>query len=243
VEEDTLDALLADILASGSKGPEGLEAALERHRTRLSPDLAEAARDVFRRSFEQHDARKALIAIVAANGMYRRLGDTENALRASIDVEQLRFMITDRPEDYESIRHNAQLLIAAATDVPAPTLAFRAAVLAADCAYFISEAGGPRRTEWLFTTLEDLLIASERARSGLDQKWLVKFVDLLASATSRAMNGLYVDEDADRQRSLLTRLAAAADELIPADFKFPGNADQTARIAAVLTELASEYGA
>lgn len=239
-----MDSLIEQLLHAAS-GKEGhLEQELDKHRQRITPQLGAAARKLFEEAFDARDGNRALAAATVASVIYRRLGDQANEVRNLIDSMQLQFMRAERVEEYSRVRDNSRQLMALADGLPSPPMAFKAAVLAADCAFFASESTtiGPANEDWLVITLRDLVLACDRAKGVEHNVWFVKFVDLLSTAVDRAMTRFWADAEKDQVAALLRHIAAAVEALIPADFKFPGDAVQTSKIAAVLTQLADEYG-
>jgi hypothetical protein len=55
------------------------------------------------------------------------------------------------------------------------------------------------------------------------------------------MPRLFLDKDQADVDSLLKALAQRVDTLIPPDFEYPNNPQQTAKISAVLTDLTDRY--
>jgi hypothetical protein len=149
-------------------------------------------------------------------------------------------MVADTPPQYQAVRDQALSLLGLAENAKSRQFAFYATVLAADCAFFIAQ-GTNNNVAWLVTTLRDLTAVCDRADGFQKDANFVKFVDLLANVANITMHRLFLDKDQADVDSLLKAIAPRVDELIPADFEYFNNPQQTAKITAVLTELTDRY--
>jgi len=236
--------LLKELLEVAARGPAALETALDADASRLTPQLGEEARQRFRQAIDAKDVGAALAAVIVASRIFHRLGDRPNELRNQLDFWQLQFMRAGRVEEYARVREASRHLAELADKIPAPELAFEAAVLAADSAYFAGEAvGGPDSVAWLITALDDLVVACGRV-SGVEKDGgvFLKFVSLLASTVDKAMGRVLLDEDREKVDALLRKIAAVVDDIIPPDFRWPSDPTKTSAVAAALTRLADGYG-
>jgi hypothetical protein len=132
------------------------------------------------------------------------------------------------------------MVLGLADQAKSTQLAFNLVVVAADSAFFASEAAN-NSSDWLMTTLRDLAMACARAQGIKKDFYFVKFVDLLASAVSGAMHRVFSNEDQPQIDFLLTSIAKQVDDLVPPDFEFPNNPQQTAKIAAILADFTDKY--
>ena len=205
-----MDAFLVELMQAAEQGPEHLMGLLDRNRNKISPELATAARQVFKQAISADAGATALLATLVASGIYSCLGDRLNLLRNQMDFWQLHFMEAETAEQYSLVRENFQWSITKADELPAPALAFEAAVLEAECAYFGAEATtGPRSEQWLLTTLRDLVAACDRASAVEHDAVFLKFVDLLATAVDRGMSRVLLGPEGRNLRYKIVKVADA----------------------------------
>jgi hypothetical protein len=231
-----MDPEIATLLQAAAQGH--LQEELKSHK--LTPQLGAAARQVFDQALAAQRGGDAMAAAYLAASIYQALGDQPNRVANLFDLLQVRFMVADTPPQYQSVREQALSLVGLADNAKSPRFAFYASVLAADCAFFVTQ-GTNDNVAWLVTTLRDLKAVSERADGFQKDLNFVKFVDLLANVANMAMPRLFLDKDQADVDSLLKALAQRVDTLIPPDFEYPNNPQQTAKISAVLTDLTDRY--
>jgi hypothetical protein len=215
-----------------------LQEELKSHK--LTPQLGAAVRQVFDEALAAQRGGDAMAAAYLAASIYQALGDQTNRVANLFDFLQVRFMMAGTPPQYQAVREQAMSLVGLADDAKSPRFAFYASVLAADCAFFVTQ-GTNDSAAWIVTTLRDLNAVSERADGFQKDLNFVKFVDLLANVANMAMPRVFLDKDQADVDSLLKALAQRVDTLIPPDFEYPNNPQQTAKITAVLTDLTDRY--
>lgn len=238
-----MDSLLTQLLQSATQGPAALEKSLEQNKDKITPELASTARQKFNQAISEQDGGTAMFAAIVASRLYGRLGDRFNELRNQIDFAQMRYMGAQTVDEYTQVRKQALQLTEVAKSLPSIPLTFETLTLAADCAFWASEAAsGLESDDWLVTTLEDLGNAIEHADQVKHDRVFEKFVSLLAAAVDNGMSKVFLDASQSKVDGLLRRLAPAAENAIPVDFEFQGNVEKTAQVATVLTELADRYG-
>ena len=207
---------------------------------KLTPELGAAAREVFDNALEARDGDTAIPAGLLAATIYDAIGDQTNRVLNLVDVLQVKFMVANTVPEYEDVRSKALFVLGLADKAKAPLLAFYSIVIAADSAFFAAEAAD-NSPAWIITTLGDLTTACGRAKGIEKDFYFVKFVDLLASAVNMAMYRVFAEKDQPQIDLLLTSIAQKVDDLVPPDFEFPDNPQQTAKIAAILASLTDKY--
>lgn len=238
-----MDPLLIEILQSATQGPAELEKSLDENKEKITPELASMAREMFNQALRERDGDTAMLATIVASQLYGRLGDRFNELRNQIDFLQMRFMGAQTADEYTHVRKQALELNHIAKSLPSIPLVFETFTLAADCAFFASEASsGLDADNWLVTSLEDLVSASDYADQVKRGRVFEKFVSLLTAVVNNSMANVFLDPTKAKVEDLLKRLAQAVEKTIPVEFEFEGNAEKTAQTASVLTELADRYG-
>jgi hypothetical protein len=218
------------------------------HPQYLRPEVAEAAREDFKRAANQGQAGLAYHAAMAAATIYLRLGDRPNALLNRFDTLQMLFMGANDPDEYDDVRQQILEVHEMARGIDDERIAFRSLVLAADTAWFAAQAAAGGTLEGLeprlVGTLQDVLAALggvEAAAQQPDERvWVERLASLLAAAVDAAMSTYWrtAQDDID---GLLPQLAAAADAL-PIDLTFEQEGPQKqASVAAVLEDLERRY--
>ncbi len=211
----------------------------------LTPELASAARELFKQAYGAGNADLAQAAVMTASLAWLRLGDREQAVINFVDWQQMEYMRADAPDAYAEAREGLLRARAMADDVGARDQAFKAATIAADCSFWAAQASSGREAEDLvLQTLRDVIAASELADANAGGDF-ERYVSLLAAAAGEAMSRVvWLDGREAEANDLLRRLAAASDRTIPVDFTYrqTGDAEKTANTASVLTSLADGYG-
>ena len=207
---------------------------------KITPELGAAARHVFIEATEAHDGGTAMTAAFLAATIYQALGDQINQILNLVDFLQVQFMVANDVQKYQTVRERALEVLVLADAAKSRQYAFYATVLAADSAYFTAQAAN-NNPAWILTTLRDLTVVCDRAQGFQKDFFFVRFVDLLATAVNTAMYRVFSNQEQLEIDSLLRAIARWIDELVPADFEFPGNPQQTSKIAAILTALTDKY--
>jgi hypothetical protein len=260
VVDALIEALRADRSLIGDSA--ALRRLLDGYPEHEPSDLAARAREIWKEEMgSAGNLDRAMGAAIVANAVYGAVGDEENGLRAGYDFLQSRYMLADDPDAYESVRAQLGRVYARASGLGLTDLAFRTATLAADCTYFAGTGmeEPARRAAVMDVLLADLLTTCHalrlcpacRTEVPLDFERFVSLVAAGYEVFERALSdlstaGLWLPDDAAAQEftARMRRLAAAVEELVPADFSYErfGDAEKSAETAGTLSRLSREYG-
>ena len=232
---------LAALMEVAAQRPADLFTVVERARDDLPPGLGEEARALSARAAEGGDYLQAERAAMVASVIFVVRGARRDALDNHLNTLQIRFVLAESPEEYLRLRDDARACKAMAEDLGAPNVAFAAAVVAADCAYFhhYALAEGPYPpdmvNESFLVALDDVVVAAQLVDDALGEGWLVRFLSLAAATAERAGD--------ERGNSVAVRgqLRVLARNLRPSmvdGLPFPGGEQQAAPIRALLRRLA-----
>lgn len=224
---------IEELLAAASGGPERLAAFLDTRGAEATPQLGWAARDAFERAAASRDWESALIAVLAAWLVFRRLGMEPEALRSEIDFHALFYMSTEDPERYTSLRATFQDIARRAHAADQPALVLDAAILAAESALHGMMAA--RDSALLTPTLQDTVLATRLAERPVSPMTFQRLVYLVAQVGTGAR---HQTGDAE-QHALVGELACWARDHVADDFAYTLDARIDAQIAGQLTELIS----
>jgi CHAT domain-containing protein len=129
-------------------------------------------------------------------------------------------------EEYSKTRAHALAVMTQADRDKKALIAFQAAVMAADCTYFITPESRQSQDEvWARAELGDLHEAAQRYTDEIKNNWLASrpsyelYVNLLAASASHLNEGVLHIVHPDFE-VLYRRLAADAERTIPADFSY-----------------------
>lgn len=236
--------LADELMKAFSAHDNGALKMIEQRKRELTDTVARDLRARFTQALSAQDPRTAFAASMLASGVYLQIGNRREALRALFDNIQIRFMMADNASAYEAVRKAALDCTSKAHDIDARDLAFFAALTAADCSYFASEASQQTSSagrRWLKTCLDDLEIAAPLVSGDAEKTWLPKLASLMAQATRDAQSLLWSDEK-DTVDAQLRRLAAATEQAVPVALQFPGDVQRTRTIGQALAELSYRYG-
>jgi hypothetical protein len=235
------DDLVSVLIEAFSKGD--LKAALDANADQLTFAVAAQARKIYETAFftAPRDEMKATVAICVAIAIFERLGQHRNQIGSQIDSLRIFFERAKTPDEYKWIRDQILPLQGFADSKGDEDLAFELQVNAADCSYFAFTAKDIDLT-WLKTALADLVGACKRAPGFEKTPAFARMVDLIANTAKRAITRVMPDEDRSVADKLLSELAADANVLVPVDFVFFNDAEQTSRIAYWLDQLDKGYG-
>jgi hypothetical protein len=215
---------------------------LERRATEVTPDLAEQVREVFSDAVRQREGDLAEVAAMAGAHLWVRIGDRHQAIKNYIDSLQMGYMRANEPDEYLRIRGLLRGAADQAAEVGAPSEAFKAATIAADCSFWAAEASDyPASDELTLQALDDVLAtaAIHDPTSSAEQE---RFTSLLTAVAQRAMETFWRADDEARASDLLRRLSMAADNTIPEDFKSQEGTTKTVHVAQILAALSERYG-
>lgn len=234
--DDLLQAMAADL---GRVGPK-----IDALGTALTPELADKARDAYQRAMNGRQLNTAFLASMLASVLYGKLGRWRESLNSHIDWLQIRFMAAQTVEQYASVHETACDAIKKAADIKARDLALQAQVLAADSAYFASEAAGAdtkQKEKWLAAALEDVLAALSADPAGATVGVLgEKLLGVLCSAAVDIESGGLGRNP--KLAELLKKAGAKSQASVPADYAVQGNAKKTQWIRQTLARLAAKHG-
>lgn len=233
-----MESVLNKLMAAAAQGQLG--SAIMQYAPNINEQLASDARKAFLRANDARDGNTAMAAASVAAAAYERLGNHNEQLRNAVDALQMEFMKASTIEEYKSVREHGQRLAEQAGKLGGLEFEFRARVVAADAAYFAADAG-ENDVPWLILTLQDLLALCDKARPFQRTNFFIKFVDLLAASATIGMSRRFLPKDQKTINDLLRGLAKKVDDVIPPDVEFPGNPQQTAKIAERLMRLTDRY--
>jgi hypothetical protein len=229
-----------ELLKAAAGGPSGLDAFLRDHR--LTPELVRGVGNVLAGFLKERRLDQAEFVTGLVAHLWLRLGDRPQGLAWHIDNLQMRFLRAATAESYAEIRKDALGALSKAGETQSSELAFRAAVLAADASYFRHKSRGIRVGFELSILLGDLATAVRCARGASGSEWFPRFVSVFGAVVNTGLSQQPLDPERAQAEQLLRQLAAAAEELIPVSFTFPGEPKKTAQLADLLTRLADQYG-
>jgi len=234
--DDLMQAMAADPARVGPK--------LDALGAALTPVLADEARDAYQRALKGQQLNAAFLGTMLASILYGKLGRWRESLNSHIDWLQLRFMTAQSVEEYASVHETARDAVTKGADIKARDLALQARVLAADSAYFASEAAGAGTKEkatWLAAALEDVLAAfTASPREAAEGGWGEKLLGVLCAAAVDIESSA-LDRD-PKLAGLLKKAAAKAQASVPADYAVQGDAEKTQWIRQTLARLAAKQG-
>lgn len=220
-----------------------LKACLNSQADQITPALAERARNIYENAYfgTPQDEPKAIAAILVAVALYERLGQHRNQIASQIDSLQIFYMRAKVPDDYKFVRDQIFPLQGYSDSMGELDLSFQLQVLAANCSFFAFKANDFDLT-WLKTALIDILAVCQRAPGFEKTDAFANLVDLVANAAKRAITRVMPDEDRKQANESLRALAAAVNKLVPVDFVYRNDAEQTSRINYWLDQLNQGYG-
>jgi hypothetical protein len=242
-----MSKLLDDLFQSfGSGLPEltELTAKIEQLDAAIIPNLADEARESYKRALNQQRIHQAFFASFLASSLYLKLGQKKPALEAHFGLHQALFLEATTVEAYRRVHEGARDIVLKARDIQQRDLMFQARVLAADTAYFASQAAGndtAQKEKWLATALDDLCgVFAERPDAAKAGIWSDQLMSSL-SATVQELEKSGLDKKPEIL-SALRQLAGLVKAHVPADFNIPGDAEKTEYIARGLRSLSSRLG-
>lgn len=169
------------------------------------------------------------------------------ALETFIDYHQVRFMLAETVEAYEEVRTSGIELSSKAELRQANDLAFRAAVLAADSAFFAAQVETDRdaRRQWQLNSVEDLVLANRFAAHYTSEVWFARYVSLLSHTASQVASRFYGDEAEEKIKGHLKDITSTVERIVPVGFQFHppvGGLEKTIAAARSLARLSYRYG-
>ena len=236
--------LVEQLVEAAMHGSAAFTSWLEQHMHDLSPQLADGARQVFKQAINARRADVALAAVQAAAIVYLRLGRHYEALSNYLDYFQMSFMVANTGEAYAEVRDGVLDIVTKAEEIEAEDLAFQAAQLAAEAAFFASQSMPDAQTKvaWIKTALADLVTASAKARFYKDVVWFQKYVSLLAVIVDGVQSSMWLDQEKEQIEAQLRFVAEVVEHLIPVEFEFPSDPSKTNNIARSLASLSFAHG-
>lgn len=242
---------LKDLYASVADGTLGDY--LDAHPELIDTAVAETARGDVLAATEAGRTDVVYVAATSAAFIYLRLGQRVEALTNQLDAMQALFMVAEDAEAYQRTRLAALTVGGQALEISAAAIAFRAQVLAADCAWFAAELVdrfGPEREEAegrLLLALSDVADAAELSGPLADDPgqagWIVRLASLLSAVAEAGMEQPWATERALPARTALRGLARAAEQLpLELSFDGAGGTEKSAQVASILAELDARHG-
>lgn len=231
-------------LCQAAHDPAKLSESLALHVNEITPELAIEARDVFDQALDASQTGLARAAIWVATMIHLQLGNRYEALKAMIDFHQHEFMAANTAEAYVAVSESCDSLIPKAKEITALDLVFRAALVAADSAFYAANSSSTEkeRQPWLLNAVRQLVVAADNWQSSLGTNWLRKFATLLGATIDEVEQRLWSETEQEEIRVATRRLTAATEESLPAIFEFPGEPEKTATLARFLARLSYQHG-
>jgi hypothetical protein len=240
---------LEDVFAAADRGQ--LMEFMDAHAAEFTPELGEQARTTAKAALSAGNVAAAEGAFGAAANIYLTLAEYHQAVKNMIDLQQVRYMVAELPEQYAQVRGQLLDSVAKAKQVGALDEAFKAARIAADCSYWAAMASSAEQDIQALTlqTLTDVISATAFLGAGLTIKALRGdgeiFVSLAAAAAGKAMSiAFWPEERAVQADGLLRQLARIMDAIVPVDFTYgqAGDRAKARETAQVLARLSDSYG-
>ena len=234
-----MSRILDELLQSAAAGVEALGARLDALGNALTPALAKEASEAYKRAIENQQNHTALGGTMVASMLHLKLGNWNEALAGHFDMQQILFVQAESLDDYQSVHEGVRGIFAKALQIGDAERAYEAVVLAADAAYFASEAAGAdlaQKEKWLGTALVDLVSAfNANPAQQVSQGTGTKLVSVLC-AVADALRASGLDSN-PKLAALLSMAASRARASVPPNFGFPGNAQKTAWMQRTLASL------
>jgi CHAT domain-containing protein len=226
------------------------------NRLRLTPAFLDAverisdeAADQANRTRSAGTLRFAQIAKLMAATALLKQGDRPNALRNFIGASDVEFMLANSNDAYEHVLKNALDFAEKAESIGSTDLAFRARVIAGDCAYQASILQGLDdniRKQRQHDALANLVGAAKFADLKTPPAWLERFLSLSGAVLGDAYNRYAYGGDENERLASLKQLTASFQTLVPPDFSFKLRPDKDwmsdVDFARLLAGLSYEYG-
>lgn len=218
-----------------------LQKLLKKHRRSLTAEVISDVRKIFTGAQETDTG---LIDAAGFLGIYLSslLDMKAETLQFTLDIALRFYARANTAEAYDVARDFAHGAITHALPLQALESAFAGAFLAADSAFFASQAVQSEEAEerYLLAALDDLVIATQWIEPARHTIWFQRFMSLLNGILERT-NPLFLDELDPRFNDLLGYLSVATKQLIPTDFAFPDDPSNSIVLAANLANLAYRY--
>lgn len=219
-----------------------------KNEARLSPELAKKAEEIAADFVHDHEFE-------AANHLFRfagitrlHLGDRAGALEEFINSMQMRLLIAETFEQFQTLTQDASAVSSKAESIRRYDLQFEAAVVAANSTYVGSQTRkGRDEEEPIADTLKDCVAALKTIQYA-DRFYFERFVSLLADVIKSATSVPFVaTENAQSDvNELLKQIAKGAEQSIPSDFKYTepklGSPESTIETAAKLAGISYRFG-
>jgi hypothetical protein len=246
MEKIEMTSLLEDLIDLVLRDPETFKALQNSRIQEITPQMAAEAHERIDQSIQANQPGYAAAAAMTASSLYLVLGQRYEALQDYFYFLQIRYMGAATEDEYQSVREDLMQIVPMAEEIASLELAFRAATLAADCAYFASQLPNTSvgKEQWLRQMLDDLLVATRYGPHMAHDVEFARFVSQLAAfaETFTMLNptpGAVLEDQ-------LRQLTTAVDEFLPVDYEFPadypGGIEKTVVDARRIALLSYRYG-
>jgi CHAT domain-containing protein len=181
-------SLLETLFSTMARDPKSVAELLDRMANRLTPELAEDARQVYTRAMDTQQYSLARVAITLAYKIYLRLGDHYEAQQSYMYFLEYQYFVASTLEEHNEVQQDIDRFIQVAKELKAPDLISQGYLISANCRFFSAPLAQEHRvkTNLLLNTLADLLNASEyKTEPRRSERWLDQFVSLLSTLFTR----------------------------------------------------------
>lgn len=224
------------------QGPQAVQAWLDRTPEALKPEFLTAVKQYALEARQNGARNTALAAYLLAGSLYTRSGDVHGVMSSQLNQAEVMFFTAETTEAYEKAYALSEKVSDKALQESLADLVFWALGVAADSAYFGSEAASNDaiRRQWLQIAM-DALLKIEPLTPPMDETALWRrFVSSLVVIYQSIGEHQWGSETAAVEAKL-RRLAALAERLVPLRFTFD-DPERTLHIARHLSELSKRYG-
>ncbi len=216
------------------------------NKQRINPELAGVAADLASRALANKDPETAKYAAWFAAGSYSLFDNRVKELEAYVIVNRAVFALSEKPEDFGTLRKANLVLAQKAVSMTRPDLAFSLYMLAEECSYFAAGETSDAPGIPLIEALKDAEAALKYAKSAPSREELENVVAVLVSSSDRVKVELLTDENQKELTSLYKKIAAEVEAAVPADFELkvlPNfNYARNIGVARTLANISYEYG-
>ena len=221
----------------------------KKNKERLRPELALKAHEIAFEILQKQQVKTANLLFTFAAMTYLELGDLGGALNDYINSLQVRFMVAEKFEEYETVTKQAFEISSKAESIGRQDLQFNAAVIGADSAYFGSKTKtGLDAEKPIAEALKDCIAALKVVQYATDRLYLERFVSLISATVESATSIPFVATDKSQAEvdELLKQVALGTERAIPTDFQYSdasiGSSGKTIETAHTLAEISYRFG-
>jgi hypothetical protein len=223
-------------------GPRAVDAWLGENPQATTPDFVAEVKRFALEAMQRGAGDAAITAYLLAGSVYRRNGDRRGVLSSQLNQAEVMFLAAQTTDAYADVFSLASNAAGYARQAKAPDVAWWAVGLAADSAFWGSEAAAtdPERLSWLQQALEALVSAEDLPDPLAAGASLLRTVSVLVAIYQRTIAQDWGPAQPEAERSL-QRLAALAERVIPVDYRLE-DARKTEHTAHHLAALSQRYG-